>query len=72
MAVTGMPQKPLNVMTIKGKITDQFDKYMIVSFQQSTLVLSIGTEKVSEVKDSGLADNERTLHVGILEDNSYV
>ncbi len=34
--------------------------------------MSIGTEKVTEVKDSGLADNERTLHVGILEDNSYV
>ena len=35
-------------------------------------MLSIGTEKVTEVKDSGLADNERTLHVGLLEDNSYV
>ncbi len=35
-------------------------------------MLSIGTEKVSEVKDSGLVDNERTLHVGIFEDNSYV
>ena len=45
---------------------------MIVSFQQQTLVLSIGQEKVSEVKDSGFVDNERTLHVGILEDNSYI
>jgi hypothetical protein len=35
-------------------------------------VLNIGSEKLTEVKDSGLADNERTLHVGILEDNSYV
>ena len=35
-------------------------------------MLSIGAEKVTEVKDSGLVDNERTLHVGILEDNSYV
>jgi splicing factor 3B subunit 3 len=59
-------------MTIKGRIDDPFDKYMVVSFQNATLVLSIGTEKVTEVKDSGLADNERTLHVGILEDNSYV
>jgi|LauGreDrversion4_2_1035121.scaffolds.fasta_scaffold33373_3 splicing factor 3B subunit 3 len=67
-----MPQKPLKVMTIKGKIDDAFDKYMVVSFQNATLVLSIGTEKVTEVKDSGLADNERTLHVGVLEDNSYV
>ena len=47
MAVTQMPQKPLSVMTIKGKTDDIYDKYMIVSFQSSTLVLSIGTEKVS-------------------------
>ena len=59
-------------MTIKGRTDDLFDKYMVVSFQSATLVLSIGTEKVTEVKDSGLADNERTLHIGILEDNSYV
>ena len=59
-------------MTIKGRADDQYDKYMIVSFQSATLVLSIGTEKVTEVKDSGLAGDERTLHVGILEDNSYV
>ena len=45
---------------------------MVVSFQAATLVLSIGTEKVTEVKDSGLVDNERTLHVGVLEDNSYI
>jgi len=45
---------------------------MVVSFASATLVLSIGTEKVTEVKDSGLADNEQTLHVGILEDNSYI
>ena len=60
------------MMTVKGKIDDLYDKYMIVSFQSSTLVLSIGSEKVSEVKDSGLVDNERTLHVGILEDSSYI
>ncbi|CDW71789.1 splicing factor 3b subunit 3 [Stylonychia lemnae] len=72
MAVTGMPQKPINVMTVKGKIDDIYDKYMIVSFQQQTLVLSIGQEKVTEVKDSGLTDEESTLHVGILQDNSYV
>jgi hypothetical protein len=59
-------------MTIKGKNDEIFDKYMVVSFQLATLVLSIGTEKVTEVKDSGLADNERTIHVGLLEDNSYV
>lgn len=59
-------------MTMKGRIEDIYDKYMIVSFANATIVLSIGSEKVTEAKDSGLTDNERTLHVGILEDNSYV
>jgi splicing factor 3B subunit 3 len=72
MAVTQMPKKPVKVMTIKGRTDDPYDKYMVVSFQDSTLVLSIGTEKVTQVMDSGLADGERTLHVGIMEDNSYV
>ena len=70
--MTQMPQKPLRVMTVKGRTDDPFDKYMVVSFTSATLVLSIGTEKVTEVKDSGLADNEQTLHVGILEDHSSI
>lgn len=32
MAVTQMPQKPLRVMTVKGRTDDLYDKYMIVSF----------------------------------------
>jgi len=32
MAVSAMPGKPLKVMTLKGKIEDPHDKYMIVSF----------------------------------------
>jgi len=67
-----MPKKPVNVITVKGKITDVFDKFMIVSYHDETIVLTIGEQTVSQVKDSGLVDNERTLHVGILEDNSYV
>ena len=32
MAVTQMPQKPLKVMTIKGRVEDAQDKYMVVAF----------------------------------------
>ena len=72
MVVTGMPQKPLKVLTIKEWIEDQFDKYMVVSFQSARLVLSIGWEKVTDDKDSGLVDNERMLNIGIPEDNLYM
>ncbi len=37
-----MPKKPVNVMTVKGKTTDVYDKYMIVSYHDETIVLSIG------------------------------
>lgn len=72
MAVSPMPNKPVNIITVKSKIYDLYDKYMIVSFPQSTLILSIGEDKVAEEKYSGFYTNERTLHAGILEDNSYV
>ena len=32
MAVTQMPQKPLRIMTIKGRVEDAHDKYMVVAF----------------------------------------
>jgi splicing factor 3B subunit 3 len=34
MAVSAMPGKPLNVITLKERNTDPHDKYMIVSFPQ--------------------------------------
>jgi len=48
-----MPGRPIKVMTLKGDIDDKHDKYMVVSFPDSTLVLSIGGEKVSQVTNSG-------------------
>ena len=72
MAVSSMPAKPESVHTLKEKREDLYDKYMVVSFQQQTLVLSIGGEKVQEVHNSGLYGNEKTIHVGLLEDNSMV
>jgi len=32
MAVSGMPGKPLSVQTLRGRCSDKFDKYMVVSF----------------------------------------
>ena len=53
MAVSPMPHKPTGIVTVKGKFTDPYDKYMIVSFFNHTLVLSIGEDKVAEEKYSG-------------------
>jgi len=72
MAVSAMPGKPLSVFTLKETTHDPFDKLMVVSFTQQTLVLSISADKVSEVHNSGLYGNERTLLAAIMEDNSMI
>jgi len=50
---------------------DEYDKYIILSFINATLVLSIG-EKVVEVPDSGLDTQRSTIHVGLLEDDAMI
>ena len=71
MASSPLPSKPIAVWTVKGKIADEFDKYIILSFPNGTFVLSIG-ENVKEVHDSGLDTQKSTLYVGVLEDDSII
>ena len=58
-------------MTLKAKIGDVLDKFLIVSFADSTSVLSPNEGKIAPAKGSGFQENQPTLHVGTLEDGSY-
>ena len=71
MANSSMPGKPLGVWTLKKSSAEKFDAYMIVSFQNATLVLSIG-EKVAEVPNSGFDIGQQTIHTGLLDDSSMI
>jgi splicing factor 3B subunit 3 len=71
MATSPMPDVPTGIWTIKERFGDDFDKYMIVSFEQATLVLSIGS-KVSEITDSGFDNQVSTLHSHLLQDDSII
>lgn len=51
---------------------DKLDSFMIVAFQDSTLVLQIAQDKVSQVTNSGFASNESTLHCGILVNDIFI
>lgn len=51
-AVSPLPGVPSAVWSIKTSTHDEFDRYIIVSFKDATMVLSIG-ETVEEVHDSG-------------------
>ena len=52
-------------------ITDEFDAYIVVSFVNATLVLSIG-ETVEEVTDSGFLGTTPTLCCSTLGDDALV
>lgn len=71
MACSSLPGKPLAIWTLKGDIIDTYDKYVIVSFQNATLVLSI-EEKVREVHTTGFDLKKPSLHVNILADNTFI
>ncbi|KAI0977856.1 hypothetical protein GJ496_000285 [Pomphorhynchus laevis] len=60
MAVSDLPGSPNAVWTVKKRIDDEYDSYIVVSFVNATLVLSIG-ETVEEVTDSGFLGTTPTL-----------
>ena len=72
MATSPMPLKPVRVLTIKATTSDSLDKYLIVSFEQTSLILGINEGKISSVTDSGFCKDEPTLHAGVLADGSFV
>lgn len=71
MALSELPGTPNAVWTVKRHATDLYDSYIVVSFVNATLVLSIG-ETVEEVTDSGFLATTPTLAVGRVGDDSLV
>ncbi len=71
MADSPLPGHPNAVWTVKRSSTDSYDRYIVVSFLNATLVLSIG-DTVEEVTDSGFLGTTSTMNVGLLGDDSLV
>ncbi|KAJ8615274.1 hypothetical protein MRB53_034646 [Persea americana] len=71
MAVSQLPGVPSAVWTVKKNVNDEFDAYIVVSFTNATLVLSIG-ETVEEVSNSGFLDTTPSLAVSLLGDDSLM
>ncbi|KAH8091589.1 hypothetical protein JL720_5899 [Aureococcus anophagefferens] len=71
MAVSELPGRPSAVWTVRGRHDEPYDKYIVVSFTNATLVLSIG-ETVEEVTDSGFLATAPTLDVALLADNALL
>ncbi|KAF9331167.1 Splicing factor 3B subunit 3 [Podila minutissima] len=62
MAVSPLPANPTAVWTTRLTADDPYDQYIIVSFSNATLVLSIG-ETVEEVTDTGFLASTPTIAV---------
>ncbi|UJR26130.1 hypothetical protein I4U23_007475 [Adineta vaga] len=71
MAVSELPGNPNAVWTVKKRADDSFDAYIVVSFSNATLVLSIG-ETVEEVTDSGFLGTTPTLSCSQLGDDALL
>lgn len=66
-----LPSVPSAVWTTKLRRDDQYDAYIILSFSNGTLVLSIG-ETVEEVTDTGFLSTAPTLAVQQLGEDSLI
>lgn len=71
MALSELPGNPNAVWTVKKRSDDDYDAYIIVSFVNATLVLSIG-KTVEEVTDSGFLGITPTLSCSSLADDALV
>ena len=71
MAVSELPGNPVSVWTARTNVLAEFDAYIIVSFINATLVLSIG-ETVEEVTDSGFLGTTPTINCCQLGEDTLV
>ncbi|KAL3318033.1 Splicing factor 3B subunit 3 [Cichlidogyrus casuarinus] len=71
MAKSDLPGNPNAVWTVKRSSDETYDAYIVVSFVNATLILSIG-ETVEEVTDSGFAGTNTTLMCAQLGDDALV
>eukprot|EP00301_Raphidiophrys_heterophryoidea_P027109 c9493_g1_i1.p1 GENE.c9493_g1_i1~~c9493_g1_i1.p1 ORF type:complete len:1229 (+),score=405.94 c9493_g1_i1:73-3759(+) len=72
IAASQLPSIPNGVWTIKRRVTDTHDAFIVVSFSQATIVLSVEERAVQEVTDSGFVNNVSTIAVSLLGDDAIV
>ena len=66
-----LPAPPTRVWTTKTRRDEQYDAYIVLSFSNGTLVLSIG-ETVEEVTDTGFLTSASTLAVQQLGEDALI
>lgn len=70
-AVVTLPSVATGVWSVRKRCDSIYDEYIVVSFTNATLVLSVG-ESIEEVVDSGLLGTKRTIGCTQLGDDSLI
>lgn len=71
LADNELPGTPLAVWTLKETNDSHHDGLIIVTFPDTTLILSIG-DNVAEVSDTNFLQNVGTIHVALMADDSHI
>ena len=71
VANASLPGQATGVWSVKTSHNDSFDKYLVVSFGNATLVLGIG-ETVEALQDTGFFEKGQTLAVALLEEDALL
>lgn len=71
LATETLPGKPFAVWTARQSLQDEFDKYIIVSFVDGTIVLEIG-ENIAETTTSGILGSVKTIAIGQFGENGII
>ena len=72
MATSPMPFMPVRVHTLKAKRGDEYDKFLLVSALDSSLILGITEGKISSLQETSFVKGEATIHAGTMDDGSNI
>lgn len=65
--------KPLSVWTLKATYDSPYDRYMVLSFLTSTVILQFEENgSVNEAKDTGVDTSASTIYINLFENNSII
>jgi len=71
VAVTELPGRPTGLWSIGDDAGGPFDRYIVVTFVSSTIVLAVG-DNVKEVQDSGFLLSTGTIAAALMADGTLI
>ena len=71
IAVSPLPANPTGIWTLKENLSVLYDALIVLSFSNSTTILSVG-ESIEEVTDTSFHLDRQTLGIGLMADDSFI